>query len=70
MTGFDSLADITIGDILGNFSFHTSPLEVLFQILVYFHTARVHREFGYVGFIQYLFTELMVLRYNDKFIEP
>jgi hypothetical protein len=46
MTGFDSLADITFGDILGNFSFHTSPPELLFQILVHLGAARVHRELG------------------------
>jgi hypothetical protein len=39
------LANITLRDILCNFSLHTSPPKVLFQILVHLGTARVHREF-------------------------
>jgi hypothetical protein len=51
MTGFNSLADITLRDILSNFSLHTSPPKVLFQILVHFGTAGVHREFGQMGLV-------------------
>jgi hypothetical protein len=70
MTGFNSLANITLRDILCNFSFHASPPKVLFQILVHLSTARVHGEFGQVGLVQYLLTKLMVLGYNDTFVEP
>jgi hypothetical protein len=70
MTGFNPLTDVTLRDILCNFSFHTSPPKVSFQILVHLSTTRVHGEFGQVGLIQYLLMELMVLRYNDTFVEP
>jgi hypothetical protein len=49
---------------------HTGPPKVLFQILVHLRTARVHRESGQVGLVHYLLTELMVLGYNNTFIEP
>jgi hypothetical protein len=70
MTGLNSLADITLRDILGNFLFHTNPPKVLFEILVYLSTTRVHGKFGHMGLVQNLFTELMVLGYNDTFVEP
>jgi hypothetical protein len=70
MTGFNSLADVTLRDILGNFSFHTSTPKVLFQILVHLSTTRVHGKFGQMGLVQNLFTEPMVLGYNDTFVEP
>jgi hypothetical protein len=70
MTGLNSLANITLRDILCNFSLHTSPPKVLFQILVHLGTARVHREFGQMGLVQYLLTKLMVLGYNDTLVEP
>jgi hypothetical protein len=64
------LIDVTLQDILCNFSLHTSPPKVLFQILVHLGTARVHREFGQMSLVQYLLTKFMVLGYNDTLVEP
>jgi hypothetical protein len=70
MTGLDSLANITLRDILCNFSLHASPPKVLFQILVHLGTTGVHREFGQVVLVQYLLMKFMVLRYNEALVEP
>jgi hypothetical protein len=46
MTGLNSLANVTLRDILRNFSLHTSPPKVLLQVLVRLGTAGVHGELG------------------------
>jgi hypothetical protein len=70
MTGLNSLANITLRDIFCYFLLHASTPKVLFQILVHLGTARVHGKFGQMGLVQYLLTKLMVLGYNDTFVEP
>jgi hypothetical protein len=46
MTGFDSVACITLGYILSNFSFHPSPPKVPPKVLVNFSTIRMNRKLG------------------------
>jgi hypothetical protein len=70
MTGFNSLAGITFGYILSNFSFHSGPPKVSPKVLVHFSTTRINRKLGHMCFIKDLFTKLMILRYNNTIVEP
>jgi hypothetical protein len=70
MTGFDSLACITLGYILSTFSFHSGPPKVLPKVLIHFSTTMMNRKLGQMCFIKDLFMVLMILRYNNTIVEP
>ena len=46
MTGFNSLADITLGNILGYLPFHSGPPIIMSKILVHLGATRMNRELG------------------------
>ena len=70
MTGLNPLANITLGNILSYFPFHSGPPIILFKILVHLGATGMNRELGEVCFIKNLSSELMVFGNNNLIVEP
>jgi hypothetical protein len=60
--GLDSLADVTPGNIEGDFSLHSMPPKLLLQVLIHFHTSRMDRIWGVMGFLQNELLQLIDVR--------
>jgi hypothetical protein len=58
----DSVADVTPGNIEGNFSLHSMPPKLLLQVLIYFRTSWMDRIWGVMGFPQNELLQLIDVR--------
>jgi hypothetical protein len=70
MICFDSSAGVTLWHILGYFSLHSCPPEILLQILVHLVGSRMNRIPWAVGLVHDLTTKLKVLQNHETVLEP
>jgi hypothetical protein len=70
MTCFDSLASVTLGHILSNFSLHPDPPVQGSKVMVHFVASRVHGKFGEMSLVQNLLSEFGILGNNKSVFKP
>jgi hypothetical protein len=70
MLGFDSIACVASGDMLGDVFLHVLPPEVLPQVSVHLSAARVYAIFGIVRLSQDFISQDFIVRHADSAFAP
>ena len=70
MLCFDSLTDVTFGDVASDLSLHLVPPKLLFQILIHLCSSRVDRIKSIMSFFQNNFFQLRICWYTKASFVP
>src|SRR5215216_3417591 len=70
MLRFDSLTNVTLGDVASDLSLHLVPPKLLFQILIHLSSSGVDRIKSIMSFLHDNFLQLRICRHTDTSLVP